>query len=853
MFINSFQSEWIKRRRSAAAWLTVIGGLFIPTIITSSRLIYHSKTILSNSSDGVWNSLFNQSWQFMTILLLPMGIILAASLISQIEYRNNAWKQLHTTPQSLSLIFWAKFSVVVVMLLQFFMLFNIGIYFEGVVPAIFCSSVPFPQQDFPFLFFLRNNATFFLLCLPVLSLQYLLSIHIKNFMIPIGIGITLMIASMISLSWKYGYVLPYSYSSLQYLANDNRTDPTVNINLWAAGYFIFFMLLNYLLYIYKTQKPQFNIFQKRRVVAIILVIVILAIAGLMLLPRNTPRLQTSLTTEQRIKSVEDNIGFVKFKITGRVATHIEERMKYYGINGLSMAVINDYKIDWVKNYGWANVEDKIPITDATLFQPGSISKSVNALGIMKLYQDKEVDLFKDVNSYLTSWKFPYDSLSKGKKITLAQLLSHSAGLNVHGFGFESYARGDTLPTIVQLLDGKKPSTTETVRSLFEPGWKHKYSGGGTMISQLALMDVAKQPYDSFMDQEILQPFGMKNSFFTQPPPIDKENFLAIGYTQIKSGGRVRGNYPITPQQAAAGLWTTSTDLANMVVTIQRTLAGKPATFLRRETAELMLTPYNDISATLGFFIDDKNGTAYFQHGAGNPGFSGWYYGGMEGGKGVVILMNSDVGTRIFDEIIKSVAQVYGWEGFAPPEKAIEKTTVQPSDSILKKYIGAYQLGSSIIIVNQKNGSLWINSQEKSWKMHFTNDSSFFNLESKTERKFTRKEGKVNTLVIVSDNGTVRKARAVSPITISEKQMQLYIGDYKELGGETATILMKDGYLWVKSENFIAPMRLHFLSATSFYLEENGGMFTFEFDKNGRVETVQAMAGENTRTILTKKK
>lgn len=249
VIFNSIQSEWIKKRHSSASWLTVVGALFIPALVLIKRLLNPHTLIESNSSATIWKVLYSQCWQYMSVFLLPMGIILTASLIAQIEFRNNAWKQVHTTPQSYTVLFLAKFCIVIIMLVQFFLLFNLGIVMAGIVPALLFADVPFPKQDFPFEAFLIGNSKFFLYSLPILSLQYLLSIHIRNFMVPIGIGFAMMIASLIAVSWKYGYFLPYTYCSKQFLINDNRIDPEVNIYAWAAGYFFLFTILNYILYI----------------------------------------------------------------------------------------------------------------------------------------------------------------------------------------------------------------------------------------------------------------------------------------------------------------------------------------------------------------------------------------------------------------------------------------------------------------------------------------------------------------------------------------------------------------------------------------------------------------------------
>ncbi|SDD53969.1 hypothetical protein SAMN04487996_101268 [Dyadobacter soli] len=249
VLFNSFQSEWIKKKNSSASWLTIIGAFFIPLIILTKRILDPQTLAEQNASAKIWHMLYNQCWQYMSVFVLPMGIILTASLITQLEFRNNAWKQVHTTPQSFTVLFLAKFCITLTMLVQFFLLFNLGIVLTGILPALIFPNVPFPKQDFPFQPFLAGNAKFFLYSLPILSLQYLLSLHIRNFMVPIGVGFAMVIASLIAVSWKYGYLLPYTYCSKQFLLNDNRIDPDVNIYAWSTGYFVLFTTLNFLLYI----------------------------------------------------------------------------------------------------------------------------------------------------------------------------------------------------------------------------------------------------------------------------------------------------------------------------------------------------------------------------------------------------------------------------------------------------------------------------------------------------------------------------------------------------------------------------------------------------------------------------
>lgn len=430
--------------------------------------------------------------------------------------------------------------------------------------------------------------------------------------------------------------------------------------------------------------------------------------------------------EAQIKQVENGLSG-RIKINGK--THnLEERMAHFKVKGLSIAVIKDFQVIWAKGYGWADEDEKRRVSPQTLFEPGSISKSLHAVGVLKLAQDKKLDLYTDINTYLKSWKFPYDSVSRGKKITLAHLLSHSAGLTVHGF--PGYDRRLKLPDIREILEGKSPSNTPAVRSEFEPGLKFKYSGGGTTVSQLVLTEISQQPYDKFMYNNVLSPMGMVNSFYTQPPPENKLSLLATGYRM--DGTEVKNKFHVYPEQAAAGLWTTPSDLCKYIIETQLAYQGKSSKVLNQEMTRLRLTPYLDKSSALGVFIENREGVTYFQHGAGNEGFRGQYYGSLEEGSGVAVFVNSDDGTILF-EVINSVAEVYNWKNFYKPEI---KNEVEIPVSILKGYEGVYLFEDNYAIVMTKPDGAYFLTDGVYSKMHFSSENEFFNEEFLSEKSFT---------------------------------------------------------------------------------------------------------------------
>ncbi|MBK7429422.1 MAG: serine hydrolase [Bacteroidetes bacterium] len=475
----------------------------------------------------------------------------------------------------------------------------------------------------------------------------------------------------------------------------------------------------------------------------------------------------------------EKINEVETNITGNILVNDErpstilERMAKYKVKGLSIAVIENNKIAWAKGYGWADEGEKKPMTTETLFEPGSISKSLNAVGILKLAQDKKLDLYTDINTYLTSWKFPYDSISKGKKITLAQILSHNAGLTVHGF--PGHDIKGPIPTVYEVLDGIKPTFTPAVRSEFEPDLKFQYSGGGTTISQVILTDITKQSYDVWMYENVLKPIGMVNSTYAQPPSKDKQKICSSAYN--RDGTPIPNKFHVYPEQAAAGLWMTPSDLCNYIIDMQLAYKGIPSKVLNSEMVKLHLTPYNNGPTAMGTFIEDHDGAKYFQHGAGNDGFCGQFYSSLEDGYGVVIFMNTDDGKLLF-EVINSVAKAYNWKNFYhEPQR---KKAVHVPDSIIKTYEGIYLYDDAWAAIGKKDNEYHFYANQMPVKMYFTSPTCFFNEEFQATKEFV----KDNDGIITGYTRTVndKKYPPAIKVTITDtlkltKQMVDEIGWY----------------------------------------------------------------------------
>ncbi len=370
-------------------------------------------------------------------------------------------------------------------------------------------------------------------------------------------------------------------------------------------------------------------------------------------------------------------------VEGAPGWMLAERMDRWNVEGVSVAVVQDGEVRWAKAWGLADREEGVPATTETLFQAGSISKPVAATGALRLVEEGVLALDEPINAYLTSWKLPDNDLTRREPVTLRRLLSHTAGTTVHGF--PGYAPWQPVPTIRQVLDGVPPANTAPVRVDILPGSQVRYSGGGTTIAQLAMTDATGEAFPALMRRLVLGPAGMKRSTYENPLPAARLPEAAAGYRQ--SGAAVPGKRHTYPEMAAAGLWTTPTDLARFAIAAQRSLHGEPGGVLKPETAREQLTPVLG-SAALGFFVRNEDGATYFEHGGADEGFQALFVASRDGGYGAVVMANSDNGSALGEEILRAIATEYEWEGYLPDPV----TPVAMTDSELARYAGRYAMG-----------------------------------------------------------------------------------------------------------------------------------------------------------------
>lgn len=390
------------------------------------------------------------------------------------------------------------------------------------------------------------------------------------------------------------------------------------------------------------------------------------------------------TPEERMRAIESRLR-QKVSIGGAPPMNLTERMAHYNIPNISMAVIREGAVESAKT---TTLPSKKAITTETLIQAGSISKPVAAVLALKLVEQGLLQLDTDINKVLTSWKLPESEYTRTEKVTLRRLLSHTAGLTVHGFlGYESST--PSLPTLVQLLRGDLPANSEKVQSNNIPGLECVYSGGGTEIVQLLIEDaVEKQDklegktprkFHELAKELIFEPLGMKHSTYQVIHPSDVSQNINFAQGHTSEGESIAGEWRLHPESSAAGLWTTSSDLGLFILGIQN------HQLLSESMTNEMLTRQLNSEFGLGFEVDEDD--LKFSHTGVNIGFQSQLVAFSD--QAVVIMINSDNGLALINEIIPAIAEVYEWpEQYQVKPDIKEVITLDPT--LLESYCGDFQ-------------------------------------------------------------------------------------------------------------------------------------------------------------------
>ena len=477
------------------------------------------------------------------------------------------------------------------------------------------------------------------------------------------------------------------------------------------------------------------------------------------------------TADPAIHAVET--GLLPPTVLKDGATHaytINERMKKYDVPGVSVAVVHDGRIVWAKGYGVAKLGGR-PITPETLFQAGSISKPVASVAALRMVEDGKLNLDENVNSKLKTWKIPDNEFTKQRDVTLREIMTHTAGITVHGF--PGYATTDKVPTIVKVLNGEKPANTKPVRVDMVPGTKWRYSGGGFTVMQLLMTDVSGQDFPTLTRELVLKPFGMTSSTYQNPLPVAWRSRAATPYAEKLKP--IRGGAHTYPEMAAAGLWTTPSDLARFIIALQRALAGTDNRVLTQRMAWAMLHHQYDDSRAPGFmritrssgdwglgiavFGQGKN--AGFEHGGVDEGFEAALAGFDAIGDGAVVMTNAAGGIALAQEVLASIARAYHWPGNHFSSRVVNPVKLSPEQ--LSDYLGNYEFADGgKPIITARGGKLFISSATNPpEELYCTGGDKFVVLSSTNDFVFGRSAGQVKSLSVYRGSTNLGTANRIS--------------------------------------------------------------------------------------------
>jgi len=402
------------------------------------------------------------------------------------------------------------------------------------------------------------------------------------------------------------------------------------------------------------------------------------------------------------------------------AFSINDRMQYFDVPGLSIAVIKDNKIEWAKSYGVKEKGTSDSVTLNTMFQAASMSKPITAMIALKLEEEKKINLKQDINQQLKTWQLPENEFTKQKAVTPELLMLHLGGLNVPSF--PGYSISDSIPDVTDILDGISPSNTEAVRALMVPNTKWSYSGGGYTVLQLLMEDVTGTSFPKLMKDYLFGPLQLRNSTFEHNLPEKQQKLIAKAYKE--DGEMVDGGYHIYPEKAAAGLWTTPMDYANIIIELEKSYLWESDKIISPETSHKMLKRYKGDMA-MGIVLKNNGDSIALAYGGWNEGYICDVYSYLKSGNGVVIMTNSNNGYMLIQEIYRSLAIEYGWPDFKP---ATIKT-IDVSSPVLSKYAGTFkalleenkELTFDLV---QKNDGLYLIDNNKSYKLYPISEVEF---------------------------------------------------------------------------------------------------------------------------------
>lgn len=366
---------------------------------------------------------------------------------------------------------------------------------------------------------------------------------------------------------------------------------------------------------------------------------------------------------------------------------LQERMAHHKVPGVAIAILKDGEVVHAAGYGLRQAGTHDAVDADTLFSVGSVSKVITAAATLRLVAQGKIDLDRDVNSYLKSWRIPPAPEIENPVVTMRMLLSHTSGLTVHGF--EDYLPGEKLPTLIETLNGTPPAKNESVRLQREPGLLVDYSGGGVMVEQQVIEDVTGAPLETAARAQVFDLVDMRRSTFENPLSAARGN-IAKAHDEKGMPTALPLGWQAFPEQAASGLWTSANDLGAFVGALIKSYRGN-GTLLPRAIATQMMTEVSPSSRGLGPELYGGGTNRRFFHNGDNDSYHAAFEGYLETGDGFVILTNGENSKQLRGEIRNALSDALG-HGVKP---LIRTATLDMGAPAYADYAGTYRIDTAV--------------------------------------------------------------------------------------------------------------------------------------------------------------
>jgi len=453
-------------------------------------------------------------------------------------------------------------------------------------------------------------------------------------------------------------------------------------------------------------------------------------------------------TRSRIKSLEKGLyRAVYFKGQRPEKLKLLDRMAFYKVPGLSLAVMDNFRLEWAKIYGYKDIVQYQKLTPDTAFQVGDLSQPVSATVILCLVKENLLKLEEQLGPYFTEIALAGRKFKPSENISmsLASLLSHSAGF--YPWTSSGYSRSSAVPDLAQVIRGEEPAQNYFIFRGFDPEAGVRFSDFNYVLLEKYLEDKTQKKLEELAKEKIFTRLSLNNTFFGLPVSAD----IASGH--LREGPEVDGSWDRYPEQAARGLWSNPSDYLKFMVELIECAKGKKDGLLSTELARQMFSSQSP-GTGYGFRLEGEHERFKIYLKGKTNGYNSALLVYPSLGQGVVIMTNSDNGGVLIDEILRGLSVIYDWPDFKPEEKTLYRL----DPSIYKQYSGRYQVNDSYFLdVSYEDYYLIVHPTGQSpTKFYVETQTIFFSVDPFIRIKFNFDErNQVTGLILWQEDYEVR--------------------------------------------------------------------------------------------------